>query len=173
MYYALGIYSFPRCFLIIYRLVVMADVDPSEMENVWPSRMKLQPDGAVKEFMSLASEYYVVVRLMLIFISFVIGLTMMNLFVAVLCLAYDSAARNADFAFARNRARLLLDHEAMRIGSRTLKKLCRRRNPAQSSKDFDALALRQRQPSSVGLDPREKADETNRYVWVCVQKDDA
>eukprot|EP00928_Gymnodinium_smaydae_P011725 TRINITY_DN14299_c0_g2_i1.p1 TRINITY_DN14299_c0_g2~~TRINITY_DN14299_c0_g2_i1.p1 ORF type:complete len:929 (+),score=117.25 TRINITY_DN14299_c0_g2_i1:38-2824(+) len=174
MYYALGIYNFPRCFLIIYRLVVMADVDPNELENVWPSQMNLQDNGYISQSVSPGSEYYVVVRLMLIFFSFVIGLTMMNLFVAVLCLAYDKAARNADFAFARNMARLLLDHEAMRIGARSFQGLCQRRQ--KQSKDFDSPYGRERSASCIGLEPREdqKSDfESKKYIWACVQKEDS
>merc|ERR1711879_417775 len=51
-----------------------------------------------------------------------IGVTMMNLFIAVLCVAYDEAAKKAQIAFMEARASIVLDQHAFRNGLQYVKK---------------------------------------------------
>eukprot|EP00928_Gymnodinium_smaydae_P058963 TRINITY_DN4217_c0_g5_i1.p1 TRINITY_DN4217_c0_g5~~TRINITY_DN4217_c0_g5_i1.p1 ORF type:complete len:933 (-),score=111.95 TRINITY_DN4217_c0_g5_i1:379-3177(-) len=166
MYYALGIHSFPRCFLIIYRMVVLGDVDLNEMENVWGSDMHIEEvDGrtAILQTVSASTEYYYVVRAMMLFISFVMGLSMMNLFIAMLCLSYANATEVATTAFMKSRALAMIDHYAYRSGLLSLKSLFRRVLPRKFSK------VRGDEHENGG--PNGHGDLTKRYLWTCSQKD--
>lgn len=53
--------------------------------------------------------------------SFVIGVALMNLFLAILCLAYSEAYERAHLTFMKARVHIVLDQHAVRCG---LSQLC-------------------------------------------------
>jgi hypothetical protein len=118
MYYAMGFYPFHQAFMIMYRLGILGDFDMLALENRGNS-MGSKPE---------VSSMHHVVQLMMIFMTFVMTVTMMNLFIAMLCLSYDKAAQNAETAFLKSRAYTILDLHAMYIGARRLAKIvgCRK-----------------------------------------------
>mmetsp|Transcript_27823 Transcript_27823/g.64862 ORF Transcript_27823/g.64862 Transcript_27823/m.64862 type:complete len:244 (-) Transcript_27823:180-911(-) len=116
MYYALGIKSFQDSAIMIYRLVVLGDLNLDEFEGVFATQMSLQDDGSILQTTSEKTEYYWAVRLLIVVVSFFVGLLMMNLFVAMLCLSYSQAAEGAWLSFMRSRANIVLDQHAIRVG---------------------------------------------------------
>eukprot|EP00928_Gymnodinium_smaydae_P033101 TRINITY_DN23808_c0_g1_i2.p1 TRINITY_DN23808_c0_g1~~TRINITY_DN23808_c0_g1_i2.p1 ORF type:complete len:684 (-),score=57.86 TRINITY_DN23808_c0_g1_i2:408-2459(-) len=168
MYYSLGIHSFPRSFLIIYRMVVLGDVDLNEMENIWDSNMELVDAGRnhsiIMQSVPESTEYYYVVRAFMLFISFVMGLSMMNLFIAMLCLSYANAMEVATKAFMKSRALAMIDHFAYRSGVRTLKKTFRMLFPRRTRK----AATIEVECSEV----EEDQDHTKSvFLWYCSRKE--
>eukprot|EP00928_Gymnodinium_smaydae_P039136 TRINITY_DN26803_c0_g4_i1.p1 TRINITY_DN26803_c0_g4~~TRINITY_DN26803_c0_g4_i1.p1 ORF type:complete len:966 (+),score=81.75 TRINITY_DN26803_c0_g4_i1:48-2945(+) len=163
MYYALGIHSFTKCFLIVYRIVVLGDMDLYEMENVWGSNLEIVDDNGrtiIQQSVPVATEYYYVVRAMMLFVSFVMGLAMMNLFIAMLCLSYAAATESARKAFMRSRALAMIDHYAYRAGVRTLRRA------------FSRIVCR-RPRIQPGAELRDNASEqsADSFLWLCIQKE--
>lgn len=165
MYYALGINNLGESFMLIYRIVVMGDVDLYELEGVFNPSMRVGADGVISQSAPEQTEYYVVVRVMLVVISFVMGLSMMNLFVAMLCLSYSQAAENAWFSFMQSRAGIVLDQHAIRLGLRRMGGMfcvCRRRSDSGEEQGQSLC--------SELLDDDSKESET-AYIWLACQKD--
>mmetsp|Transcript_17691 Transcript_17691/g.41528 ORF Transcript_17691/g.41528 Transcript_17691/m.41528 type:complete len:865 (+) Transcript_17691:110-2704(+) len=163
-YFALGILSFPECFVILYRIYALGDVDLFEMENTWAPRLSLPPAQqepqrpmgglVIEQDAPTQTHYYWVVRVMMVVLSFIVGVSMMNLFVAVLCRSYVKAAEGAMLSFMRNRACVVLDMHAVRLG---LSLLCCRRFRHDSNwraKDDQATSI-----------------EDTAYVWYAVHRD--
>jgi putative Mn2+ efflux pump MntP len=137
-------YGLEECFIIIYRLVVLGDFSLLELEN----RSVTEP----------RTEYYHFVRVMVVGLSFVVSVTMMNLFIAVLCVAYDDAAKRAHMAFMESLASIVLDQHAIRKGilyvrkCRCLKRR-RSRNVVRAGQDSEEL---EEDPDVVQDQVREK-----------------
>jgi len=129
--------------------------------------MQVGADGMINQSAPEQTEYYVVVRVMLVVVSFVMGLSMMNLFVAMLCLSYSQAAENAWFSFMQSRAGIVLDQHAIRLGLKRLAgkilccRCCRRTAPSEEH--------RQSRCSELLDDDTEEADTA--YIWLACQKD--
>jgi len=115
LFYALrNGYGLEDCFFHVYNLVVLGNFDINKLYN----RVRL----------STPERWYVhFVRAIVVGLSFVIGVTMMNLFIAVLCVAYDEAAQKAQIAFMEARASIVLDQHAFRNGIRCVKKCLNRK----------------------------------------------
>jgi len=118
MFFALNNgHSFGDCFLLIYRLVVLGEADVSELENQDAPQVTVDlMTGDVVQSDSARTSNFIVVRIMMVVASFVIGVSLMNLFLAMLCVSYDAAHRAADLSFMRSRARIVLDQHAVRVG---------------------------------------------------------
>jgi hypothetical protein len=120
-YYALGRYDFLSCFIILYKMAVMSEVDLYEFEGVYnPSMRVVNSTGVIEQVMPSRTEYWLVTRLIMLIISFVVGISMMNLFVAVLCISYAKAHEKAEQAFTRSRACIVLDLHSIRVGFQSL-----------------------------------------------------
>jgi ankyrin repeat protein len=132
MYYAFGNDGLKDTFLQMYRSTVLGDAALLAPENYVDSAMQVPT------------------QLMTLFASFVIGVTMMNIFIAVLGEAYSAAHESAEGAFLRSRAGIVLDIHAARTGF----KCCR------------ALFARRRR-GIVDLDA-----EDDLHVWFGVPKQD-
>jgi len=116
MYYALGVQSFQESAITIWRLVVLGDLDLNELEGVFPSEFTLLDDGTIRQDESARTKYYWAVRVIVVTVSFIVGVLMMNLFVAILCLSYSRAAEKAWLSLMRSRANIVLDQHAIRVG---------------------------------------------------------
>mmetsp|Transcript_105584 Transcript_105584/g.293983 ORF Transcript_105584/g.293983 Transcript_105584/m.293983 type:complete len:221 (-) Transcript_105584:138-800(-) len=120
MLYALGLHSLENAFLIIYRLVVLGDMDLNEWENQSTLRLEADLSGQLVQVIPEGTSFRVASRMMMIFVSFVMGVSMMNLFVAMLCNSYADALQQAPMAVLRCRAKIVLDHQALKTGLRVL-----------------------------------------------------
>merc|ERR1712129_217347 len=123
LFYALcNNYGLEDCFILIYKLVVLGDLDLEELEH------KTEQPGT--------TQYFHVVRIMVVGLSFLIGVTMMNLFIAVLCKAYGDAVTTVQLTFMESRTSNILDQRAIRKGVKHVKTcLCRRRNRIKEERD--------------------------------------
>jgi len=119
-------YSLFECFFLIYRLAVLGDFSIGELEH----KARPHTSKKVQEDMQQASNgteatflfpdgdtAWFSVRFMLVIVSFMVGVLIMNLFIAVLCSSYDRAASVANKTFMRSRAKIVLDQVAVRAGS--------------------------------------------------------
>jgi ankyrin repeat protein len=110
-------YSIDDCFMLIYRMVVLGDASVEELENRLSSQLTVNlTTGIVTQSDSPPTDNFWVVRIMMVFTSFVVGVSLMNMFLAMLCLNYTMAHDQADFSFMRARANIVLDQSAVRIG---------------------------------------------------------
>merc|ERR1712113_710777 len=70
MYYALGIWDFFESFLIIWRLVIVNDLNMYELEGVHNSgKMRLGEDGMFVLEPREKTQYYMIVRIMMVGLS--------------------------------------------------------------------------------------------------------
>merc|ERR1712008_446726 len=70
---------------------------------------------------------FLVVRILMVVASFVMTVSLMNLFLAMLCVSYSEAYQVAHLEFMRSRARIVLDQHAVRVGiTRSLCCLCKK-----------------------------------------------
>merc|ERR1712176_1021860 len=141
----------------------------NELEGVWKSEMQVLPDGTVLQSEPGTTHNTTIVRLMMLFVSFVVGITMMNLFIAMLCLSYSRATEKAKLDFMRSRCCMVLDLYAARLGTKLfLQPFClcccrrRRRLPHRS-----ALNLR----SNSNSDLLDGTQTGMRYIWICHSKE--
>merc|ERR1712032_356190 len=142
MFYALNTgHSFVQCFMQVYQLVVLGSGDSATLANTDAPQMTVDLiTGAVLQSAPPDADNLSVVRVMLIFVSFLIGVSLMNLFLAVLCVAYTEARDKAHISFQSSRTEMVLDQHAVRAGSariccclrwQTVKKLIYRRTASE------------------------------------------
>jgi len=123
MYYSLDIHnSLWDCFLIIYRMVALADFTFPEIEGVLHTpELSIAADNAtIHQAAREPTEYREVLQVMIVALTVVIGLSMMNLFIAMLCLSYSEAYARAPLEFMRTRADLSVDYHAMALGANSV-----------------------------------------------------
>jgi len=112
----------------VYQLVVLGNADSSELANTDAPQMMVDPlTGVVRLSDPPEAPNLYIVRFMLIFVSFVIGVSLMNLFLAMLCLTYSNAHDAAHLSFLRSQLNLVLDQHAVRVGTARLFFCSRRR----------------------------------------------
>eukprot|EP00931_Biecheleriopsis_adriatica_P023770 TRINITY_DN14940_c0_g3_i1.p1 TRINITY_DN14940_c0_g3~~TRINITY_DN14940_c0_g3_i1.p1 ORF type:complete len:899 (+),score=140.04 TRINITY_DN14940_c0_g3_i1:69-2699(+) len=134
LYYALGIYDLFNSFMLMYRLGVLTDGDQTELLRAAESVIS-SSDHSV---------YYWTIRYGFVAVSFIIGLSMMNVFIAVLSEKFAKAQEGAAAAFVRERARMFVDFDAVREGFRHL--FCMKRNQEQKR---EHLWIAQREASDL------------------------
>jgi len=119
MFYALNTgHSFIQCFMQVYQLVVLGSGNSATLANTDAPKMTMDLiTGAVFHSAPPEAGNLFVVRVMLIFVSFVIGVSLMNLFLAVLCVAYTQARNKAHLSFMRSRTKVVMDQHAIRAGA--------------------------------------------------------
>jgi len=116
LFYALNNgYGVDECFFLIYRLVVLADFDIYELEHRTqrPLQTVNGETGVIDTTLNPTEPF---LRVMVIALTFVVGVTMMNLFIAMLCFEYTEAKDNVEFAFLHERASMVLDQQALQRG---------------------------------------------------------
>lgn len=145
-YYALGIYrdDLIRVVDIIYRLGFIGEHDLLEMENV--------------EEDAKGNPWRITVRVLLIVVSFFVGLTMMNIFIAVVGEAYMVASKEKMLIFWRNKAAIVLDENAV-LAAMRCRRIC-------SSANQGAKGLTIHQSDTAG-------GLSFDYVWFCCPKEEA
>merc|ERR1712176_1383454 len=141
----------------------------NELEGVWKSEMQVLPDGTVLQSEPGTTHNTTIVRLMMLFVSFVVGITMMNLFIAMLCLSYSRATEKARLDFMRSRCCMVLDLYAARLGTNFFLQpsfLCccqrKRRLPQRSTLNLRSTS------SNLDLD---NVQTSMRYTWMCHLKE--
>jgi len=181
MYYALGFYPFPKSFMMMYRLGILGDFDMLALEGV-SSTWQLQSGNSIGQSDPELSRMHHIVQLMMIYMSFVMTVTMMNLFIAMLCLSYSTAAENAETAFLKSRANIVLELHAMHMGARRLATICRCRKRRYSSEG--STASEELSSGSLALSTPKRLStkrlsfrnmnfeqETDTHVWFCVEQE--
>eukprot|EP00931_Biecheleriopsis_adriatica_P023768 TRINITY_DN14940_c0_g1_i6.p1 TRINITY_DN14940_c0_g1~~TRINITY_DN14940_c0_g1_i6.p1 ORF type:complete len:909 (+),score=105.95 TRINITY_DN14940_c0_g1_i6:254-2728(+) len=135
LYYALGLYDLLDSFMLMYRLAVVLDADQSQLQGNHSqlqqgnhSQLQGNPDTPVHDM------YYYAIRYAYVAVSFLMGLSLMNVFIAVLCDKYSKAEQHAEAAFVRERARMILDKHAIRQGLQYF--ICRRRKQEQNKEQL-------------------------------------
>jgi len=114
--------------------VILGNADSSVLANTDAPEMNVDPlTGAVLQSDPPEASNLYVARAMLIFMSFVIGVTLMNLFLAMLCLSYANAHDAAHLSFMRSQLNLLLDQRAVRISTVRLFRCLRKQRSEQLS----------------------------------------
>jgi len=118
MFFALNNkYTFGECFMLIYRLVVWGDATVSELENRAATPMILNlANGEITKPISSQTDTYYVVQVMMVIFSFIIGVSLMNLFLAMLCVSYTTASEMSSRSFMKSRLSMVLDQHATRVG---------------------------------------------------------
>jgi len=179
MLYALGMHSLEDAFLIIYRLVVLGDMSLNELEGKSAVNYFLNGDGLLVEYNTPRTEYREVVRIIMVFVSFMLGISMMNLFVGILSLSYGEATARAPLAFVRSRVGIILDQCAAHTGFRRL--LCRRRQQRKSlysQPSLGSFSCEQSQPGStssslwkrISSQTPTSMEDPQSYIWFCVAR---
>jgi len=178
MYYALGLQDLVDSFILIFKIVIMGEVDLDEFEAASSSvyvrlnTTSLTATGAIID--AGRTPFYYIVRAMLVLTSFVMGVSLMNVFIAVLCISYEKAAKHSWREFIRTRADIALDHQTMVIGMRWMR--CKRRRDGMYStfsltQHVSTNKMRQeRLKSSIELEKATggaEEDSTGVYVWLC------
>merc|ERR1712190_154062 len=101
-------------------MVVLGELDMYELDGSFFPKSAIRGDSidgaAIETSQPDQKPFYLTVRVMMIFLSFVMGLSMMNLFIAMLCVSYNRASACAEIAWTRSRARVAFDHQAIRHG---------------------------------------------------------
>merc|ERR1712113_1376774 len=138
----------------MYRLVVLGDLDLGEMENVNPT-FHPQEDGTITMSDPAPTHFFWIVRGTSVFVSFVMGLAMANIFIAILCVSYQDKHEQAMVAFMRRRAHIILDIQTVVTGARRISTCCLRRKKVE-------LDL-QRATSDL------PEDVTDAFIWLCSQ----
>jgi len=164
-YYASGRYDFFDSFYILFKLAVLGEVEDGEFEGVFSPKMHIVNGNFVQQSKADRTDYYFIIRIFVVFISFLINVSMMNLFIAILCVSYAHAREKAEQAFVRSRAHTVLDLHAIRQGLRALQSLCRcnckARRHGQEEKPVSRASL-----SAVEFESQAEQGE-HCYMWVC------
>merc|ERR1712129_183489 len=127
MFYALNTgHSFGDIFMLVFHLVLLGDGDASTLENTETQMAVDLSTGAVLQTDSPVTDNFIIVRLMMVFASFMIGVSLMNLFLAMLCLSYTLAYEQAHRSFMKALANIVIDQHAVRVGTARLCCCCRR-----------------------------------------------
>jgi len=178
MFYALKTgHSFGDCFMLIYKLVVLGDGDLSELENVAPPQLKFDlGTGEVLQTDPQQTDNFLVVRVMMVIASFVIGVSLMNLFLAMLVMSYSLAHEGAHLSFMRSLANIVLDQHAVRVGTARLCCCCRQQQTEKlvygcSGSDYDVGGSVKSFKISAEMMPDVGASSKKAYLWFAKQTD--
>jgi len=176
-YYALGIHNFSDCFIILFQLFALGETDLMGMENLMGPTMKLPAWDAwrgrgeleITQELPARTQYYWLLRVMFVTLSFLVGVSLMNLYVAIICSRYVQAAENAWLDFMRCRVCTVLDHHATRLGFSVL--FCtgrRRRRGFIGMGSTDTISASRM--SSMEMQEHCAYKAGTAYVWFAAQR---
>mmetsp|Transcript_12237 Transcript_12237/g.28529 ORF Transcript_12237/g.28529 Transcript_12237/m.28529 type:complete len:1107 (+) Transcript_12237:52-3372(+) len=179
MYYAFGLQDLVDSFVSIFQIVIMGEVDLAELEATQSlARVHLDRNSTlsvIEDVDAGRSPYYYIVRAMLVLTSFVMGVSLMNVFIAVLCISYEKASKHSWREFVRTRADIALDHQTMVIGLRSMRCFGRKdkmRSTHSTSSTKSMEVMRKRGKSTADLDKEVgRNDSSAVYVWYCCPLD--
>merc|ERR1712054_591705 len=100
----------------MFRLVMLEDSELEEMEGIFPTDLKVLPNGVISQKISDVSGNHYLIAIVMMFVAFVMSITLMNLFIAVLTFSYTQFANKAKVTFKRHQARSVLAAQAMNTG---------------------------------------------------------
>mmetsp|Transcript_82796 Transcript_82796/g.213303 ORF Transcript_82796/g.213303 Transcript_82796/m.213303 type:complete len:197 (+) Transcript_82796:1-591(+) len=133
-YYMFDIERAESSFITIYRLALLGDFDLFSMEGQRTTFVsnRTEADKVVNgtglndespEAMSEVADqgpYYWAVRALFLGTSFVVTISLMNIFIAVLSMKYEEASNRAETLFWQDRASAVLDTAFYRAGCRSI-----------------------------------------------------
>jgi len=135
-YYSLGIKDLLDSFTLIFRIVVMGDLDMDEIEGYHEVVVPLSnTTSAVELTRSSSTIDSLPLRMLMLGASFFLGLALVNVFIAVLC-ASVRASTEADPDSASMIASIAFDYRAIQVGLRRIL-CCFFWRQGQSRKDPD------------------------------------
>merc|ERR1712003_278846 len=114
----------------MYRLVLLDDFDLYEMENQFAIDMQIETGGHTKHMQPISmavpakTDFYWVVRCVLVLVSFVMSTVLMNLFIGVLTVSYQASSRKSLVLFSRFRTSAAVETYAILSGWRGLRIFC-------------------------------------------------
>jgi len=165
LYYAFGLHSLEDSFLLIYRLAVLGDFNLNELD------VRFATTGD--------KDYYFVVRLLLVLVSFVLTVSLMNLFVGVLSFHFEKRTEQAHTAYLRYYACCVLEAQALRKGLQAFGKLA----CIKEKEKFDRMGrssmrlnghkenrqIKQSRTAKLAL--ADEALSHREFLWLCMHKD--
>lgn len=104
MYLALGILNPTDSFVVVWRMIVLGDVELWEMDGLSDPLQPARYDAM-----------HYVVRIIVMFGTFLFGLSLLNVFIAVLTATYAQGETNQWRVFYQQRAIIAKDHLALRL----------------------------------------------------------
>lgn len=145
--------------------MILGDVNLWDMQNRFSPAMTLLEDNAtgvstVHQDNPERSQHFFYISILFVGLSFLVGVTLMNLFIAMLCLAYNRATENAWLTFMAYRAGVVIDLEAFQSGLKTLRKLLCRPFKRGRKKSLDGRPR-------TGTESLDYGDDAVRaYMWI-------
>eukprot|EP00403_Amphidinium_massartii_P006076 CAMPEP_0178375862 /NCGR_PEP_ID=MMETSP0689_2-20121128/3109_1 /TAXON_ID=160604 /ORGANISM="Amphidinium massartii, Strain CS-259" /LENGTH=937 /DNA_ID=CAMNT_0019995873 /DNA_START=142 /DNA_END=2956 /DNA_ORIENTATION=+ len=164
-YYALGIQDFDEAFMTSFKLIAMQEVDLNAMSGVQPEQLIV--GDTIETLQPPRRDYYYIVRVLVVLGTFIIGISLMNVLIAVLCTSYQKASSNAWREFIRTRADAAIDNHTIWIGIKAVL-ACRKLHVAGHTPASVDIESRPAQMS--GLPQRENGERWSSYVWYCAPK---
>jgi len=162
--YAFALHSLSESISLVLRLVLLGDLDLYEMEygpgglDVYGTTLLLD-DMSISTSVPPLGENSYAIRLVVLVIASVMGVLLMNIFVAVLCVHYQEASDNSLKLFNHERARLVETYYDSKRGFSAMfcwiccLRLCRRQRLARSQ--------------SPSPDKRHN-DDSNMNLYMCI-----
>jgi len=187
LYYAFGLYDELDSFIIIYRLAVLADFDLDEIEKRYGTNMHVVTGNHASNLnqviMSTAGRtpHYVIVRVVLLLVSFTMTIFLMNLFIGVLTVSYTNCTSKATVSFSRFRMHRILEAQAKLAGWNALRNVMRLTGtksisikpsgllPRSKSKEADGSGSG-RLSVSAAPEGCEMEEANDMFMWVCLSE---
>jgi hypothetical protein len=148
MFYALGLHDLDEIIFFVYRIVAIGDVPKFDI------------------LVNGNRQYALVVRLMVLGMSLFVGIAALNIFIAMLCIAYEEANEDAARDLLHMRANSALQYQAQKRGLQTI--VCRRRWRRRRGLARGQSSLEKSVAIAVGLDD----DDSFGYLWVATPEDE-
>jgi hypothetical protein len=121
LYYALGIYSIGESFVRMWRMIIMMESDVHDLEKRPLARMYLADDNrTIHHTYAKQTEDYLGVVILLVILTFIMGLSLMNIFIAVLGSAYNESRRIQEVFYQRHVAHKVIEAQSIRTGFRLI-----------------------------------------------------
>jgi hypothetical protein len=173
-YYIFNIYGVDlfRSFMIIYRICFVGDFDWEEMEDIdgWYLLPNMtDPDDKQLELEDPElSEWHPFISVILVVATTFVTITMMNIFIAVLCDAFGKAFQERDRAFWRTRVRIVLDESIKMWTEEAIwDNVCRCRRPRRSRRGSCRISAPDGSDESENQASESLPHSGWDYVWYC------
>jgi len=179
LYYSFGLQDAGHSFFLMYRFIVLQDFDMKQF-NAWKHGRTLKSSGSAATTgasstqdynQSEPGDYYWVLRVSIIMLGFMMTVSLMNLYIGVLTISYESHTHKARASYLRWRAGAVLEARALHAGW-TKATMCFRSTKAKSLRRLSTIKLNR----SATADSRAQntgeshQHEEEAFMWVCVNR---
>jgi hypothetical protein len=155
--YSLGLQGFEKTFEAMYAMVFFGEVDFDDLEGVESETTItiVNGTGTLNQADAQPTDYMYITRLLYVFVTFSMSITLLNIFIAVLSEHFQRATKGSFINFMRLRAQTAVDLFLLREGWEYVVRQ-RRRKQGQNDLEFED------RDSTNGYD-----DPMNDYLWYC------